>query len=192
MADFPIYEFKSISGKTFTPEVQEKVDYVMSRVLFLYPDKVIEGLNKNYRKFAENTVLAARRLSGYETNDEFFEDFGFVYVNKNKIAQAQKETKSGILDFVKNDSVLNEYYKGSLYPNILVSNINIYSKEFEELFNKKVAETGVTYAINDFIKEVNASVFKDLTKFTDKEKQVSIKRCLPGKLLNERLSMEKF
>ena len=192
MDDFPIYEFKSISGKTFTPEVQKRVDYVMSRVLFLYPDKVIEGLNKNYRKFAENTVLAARRLSGYETNDEFFEDFGFVYVNKNKIAQAQKETKTGILDFVKNDSVLNEYYIGSLYPNILISNKNIYSKEFEELFNKKVTETGVTYAINDFIKEVNALVFKDLPKFTAKEKQVSIKSCLPGKLLDERLSMEKF
>ena len=192
MADFPIYEFKSISGKTFTPEVQEKVDYVMSRVLFLYPDKVIEGLNKNYRKFAENTVLAARRLSGYATNDEFFEDFGFVYVNKNKITQAKKETKSGLFDFVKNDSELNEYYEGSLYPNILISNKNIYSKEFEKLFNKKVTETGVTYDINDLIKEVNTSVMKDLTKLTDKEKPVSIKRCLPGKLLNERSSIEKY
>ena len=192
MADFPIYEFKSISGKTFTPEVQEKVDYVMSRVLFLYPDKVIEGLNKNYRKFAEKTVLDTRRLSGYATNDEFFEDFGFVYVNKNKIAQAQKATKSGLLDLVKNDSELNEYYTCSLYPNILTSNKNIYSKEFEELFNKKAAEAGVAYDINDLIKEVNASVIKDLINFANKEKPVSIKKCLRGKLPNEILSMEKF
>jgi hypothetical protein len=192
MADFPIYEFKSISGKAFTPEVQEKVNYVMSRVLFLYPDKLIEGLNKNYRKFAEKTVLDARRLSGYATNDEFFEDFGFVYINKNKIAQAQKETKSGLLDFVKNDAELNEYYKCSLYPNILISNKNIYSKEFEELFNKKAAEAGVAYDINDLIKEVNDSLIKELSKLTGKEKPISIKRCLPGKLLNERLSMEKF
>ena len=91
----------------------------MSRTLHLYPDKVVEGLNAMYRKFAENTVLQARRLAKYESNDEFFEDFGFTYVNKTKASIEKKKNLKELDDFLNKDEVIKEYYQNSLYPNIL-------------------------------------------------------------------------
>ena len=61
MEEFEIYEFESVSGKKFERDVQEKINYVLSRVLSWYPDKIIESLNKNHRKLNNETrsILAS-------------------------------------------------------------------------------------------------------------------------------------
>ena len=134
MVEFEIYTFNSLSGKTFTPEVQKKIDYVFSRVLHLYPDKKVTNFNKNYRKFAEGTVVTTRRAAGYpDDNVEFFADFGFEYIRAGG-------TKSGISSFdaanllkiIKADRKIQQYYDAMMYPEIFVSKISIYDEEFLE------------------------------------------------------------
>ena len=81
MEEFEIYEFNSISGKTFSPDLQKRINYCFSRILSWYPDKVVVYLNRDHKKFTENTFLRARREAGYNDNKEFCEDFGFTFVN---------------------------------------------------------------------------------------------------------------
>ena len=137
MEEFEIYEFESLSGKKFDPVVQKKINYVLSRVLFWYPNKVIESLNKNHRKFAEDTLVKTRRLAGYpDDNKAFFEDFGFTYINKNLVRKEQNLQKQGLKDFVTHDERLKSYYDNSLFKNFLFNQQNIFSDEFKNLFNE--------------------------------------------------------
>ena len=143
MQEFEIYEFKSLSGKEFDSDVQKRVNYVLSRVLSWYPDKIIESLNKNHRKFAEETLVKTRRLAGYDDNKVFFEDFGFTYINKNLVRKEQNLQKQGLKNILTSDDRLSKFYENSLSKNILLNHNNIFSSEFEMIFKDVMKENSL-------------------------------------------------
>ena len=178
MEEFEIYEFESLSGKKFDPVVQDKINYVLSRVLFWYPDKVIESLNKNHRKFAEGTLVKTRRLAGYpDDNKAFFEDFGFTYINKNLVRKEQNLQKQSLKDFITHDERLKSYYDNSLFKNFLFNQQNIFSDEFKNLLNKINEQQGLNYSLDELYNVFIKEEFEAFKKFANKKDNIYYIPC---------------
>ena len=176
--EFEIYEFESLSGKKFEPKVQEKINYVLSRVLFWYPDKVIESLNKNHRKFAEDTLVRTRRLAGYpDDNKVFFEDFGFTYINKNLVRKEQNLQKEGLKNILTTDERLSRYYLNSSSKKILLNDETIFISEFKEIFNSVIKEKGLDYTLEDVYKIFDSEELNSLIDFSNKNGKVYYIPC---------------
>lgn len=180
MEEFEIYEFNSISGKTFSPDLQKRINYCFSRILSWYPDKVVVYLNRDHKKFTENTFLRARREAGYNDNKEFCEDFGFTFVNKNLERQQAISDTANIVSLLKSDSVLSKYYFNSFYPNSLLTDETLFGSAFEADFNKRKKELNLTVSLDDVYKVVSSDIVKDLNSTICKPKKIYLVRSQTG------------
>lgn len=81
------------SGKFFDEESQKKINYILDKVYEWYPNRMIYLLNKNHSKFCEGTLLKTRRLTGYNSNEELFNDFGFEYLNQSQLAAVKSVSR---------------------------------------------------------------------------------------------------
>ena len=117
----------SLSGKTFDKNQQSRLNHVMNQVYGWYPTRMIVLLNKNHKKFTEETLLKARRLCEYEDNESFFSDFGFNYVNKNAVLAKKKDIYSEFvatiprLASLKNISIFSDYLDSEVLDAFLVT-----------------------------------------------------------------------
>lgn len=58
--------------------IKKRMDTLFAKLNEAYPDKVISGLQKEHKKWAE-TVTELYRLLGYEDNKSFLEAYGYIY-----------------------------------------------------------------------------------------------------------------
>lgn len=93
--------WESKSGRLFDARLQRRLNSYFDKVLEYYPNYRVENFYRDHRKLHERTP-ELRRLAGYgEFNEPFFSDFGFEYMNKNKIRDDNRESLENLLSRLK-------------------------------------------------------------------------------------------
>lgn len=111
----------SCTKKVFDRELQKRINYICDRLLYFYPTRMVYSLNKNHKKFAEETLPKVRDIAEYSSNEDFCNDFGFEYVKLNSY-----EYKQSVENFIDN-SVLNKLDSITIYDKYNI--IQFFSEE---------------------------------------------------------------
>ena len=156
----------SQSGKVYDVKLQERINDMCEKILVWYPARMIVNLNKEHKKFCEGSLLSIRRACGYENNNELLADFGFEYGSKsvgNSIFPGERKVE--IIQYLKNDSLFQEYYQAMEYPYILYSSKSIYDKEFEEYVKDLSKKLNIsTASIMEYVRQHSESQLKELSR----------------------------
>lgn len=88
--------YTSLSKKIFAPKIQLKIENLFSRLENIYPERIIVYLKRDYPELSKR-IRVLRDECGYIDNVEFFNDFGFLYVDVNKVDSFEEVEKLKIL-----------------------------------------------------------------------------------------------
>ena len=95
------------------PKLRERVERFFEKLHGAYPDKVIIGLDKDHKHWAETATILYREL-GYESKRDFFAAYGFsVGVSDNKGGRPKKDHMAIV------EELKRRYADGPVYATIL-------------------------------------------------------------------------
>lgn len=150
----------AIIPKGKEPErVKKRMETLFAKLDEAYPDKVISGLQKEHKKWAE-TVTELYRLLGYEDNKSFLEAYGYTYERKGG-GRASNDHAAVIEELKNRYPDGSQFHKLSELQNAnpdLAGKIKTLSNRSNELFGMALA---------DYLKNIGvlgSTDFKELHK----------------------------
>lgn len=166
--------YYSLSGREFSPNIQRKINNFFTKIEIIYPEKIVVYLKRDY-PYIVSVGRSLRKELGYKDSTEFFNDFGFHYINVNdlesyieptveEIQQVMERINNGKKVFVeeikqKYESETSKllpisefYYKGSWHAEknkVLID--EILQKEIDYTFDKllELYPNRIVFNIND-------------------------------------------
>ena len=97
------------------PELEKRVDKIVSQLRECYPDGKVIGLNRQHKSLSNRVGVIWQEL-GYESRDDFFEVYGFEFVNTEKSGAGSKGGRPVTTDPEAIISELMDRYEGMDKP----------------------------------------------------------------------------
>lgn len=88
--------YYSKTNKTISPTILNKIYRLFEKLEMYYPEKIIVYLKRDHNDLAKRTK-ELRISAGYQTNEEFCEDFGFQYVDINQLYKYSNQEQIQII-----------------------------------------------------------------------------------------------